>query len=74
MNTGIKYKEQWRDIVGYEGLYKISNKGRVKSFKFKKPSIIGGTVHKSGHHQINLIKDSICKTYLLIDLYKTTFQ
>lgn len=24
-------KEEWRDVVGYEGLYKISNKGRVKS-------------------------------------------
>lgn len=24
--------EEWRDIKGYEGYYKISNKGRVKSF------------------------------------------
>jgi len=23
--------EEWRDIIGYEGLYQISNKGRVKS-------------------------------------------
>ena len=24
--------EEWRDIEGYEGLYQISNLGRVKSF------------------------------------------
>lgn len=25
--------EEWRDVVGYEGLYKISNKGRIKSLQ-----------------------------------------
>ena len=25
------HKEEWRDIKGYEGIYKISNKGNVKS-------------------------------------------
>lgn len=25
--------EEWRDIYGFEGLYQISNFGRVKSFK-----------------------------------------
>lgn len=25
-------KEEWRDIKGYEGLYQVSNLGRVKSF------------------------------------------
>lgn len=25
--------EQWRDVIGYEGLYQVSNHGRVKSFK-----------------------------------------
>ena len=24
-------KEIWKDVVGYEGLYKVSNFGRVKS-------------------------------------------
>ena len=24
-------KEEWRDIVNYEGLYQVSNLGRVKS-------------------------------------------
>lgn len=27
--------EQWRPVVGYEGLYEVSNLGRVKSFSYK---------------------------------------
>lgn len=30
-----KIKEVWSDIDGYEGLYQISNYGRVKSLKRK---------------------------------------
>lgn len=26
-------QEIWKDIEGYEGLYQVSNKGRVKSLK-----------------------------------------
>ena len=25
--------EEWKDIVGYEGLYQVSNKGRIKNNK-----------------------------------------
>lgn len=32
-------EEIWKDIKGYEGLYKISNYGRVKSFHFGKERI-----------------------------------
>lgn len=32
--------EEWRDIEGYEGLYQVSNLGRVKSKRgILKPSI-----------------------------------
>ena len=27
--------EEWRDIKGYEGLYKVSNLGRVRSFNYR---------------------------------------
>lgn len=33
-------EEQWKDISGYEGLYQISNFGRVKSFHFKNSRIL----------------------------------
>ena len=30
--------EEWRDIEGYEGLYQVSNLGRVKSLKYNNSS------------------------------------
>lgn len=27
--------EEWKDIEGYEGLYQVSNKGKVKSLKYR---------------------------------------
>ena len=32
--------EQWRDVVSYEGVYKVSNYGRVKSFKCNKQKML----------------------------------
>ena len=29
-------QEEWRPVVGYEGLYEVSNMGRVKSLNYKK--------------------------------------
>lgn len=34
--------EEWRDVVGYEGLYQVSNMGRVKSLERKVPHWRGG--------------------------------
>jgi hypothetical protein len=47
--------EFWKDIPGYEGLYQVSNIGRVKSFitgKFIKPSI-----STPGYYRLNLYKN-----------------
>ena len=47
--------EEWRDIKGYEGLYKVSNTGEVFSCisnRLMKPSLSG-----SGYKQIRLSKD-----------------
>jgi len=34
-------KEEWRDIKGYEGLYQVSNLGRVKSLERTAPVMNG---------------------------------
>lgn len=34
--------EEWRDVVGYEGLYQVSSMGRVKSLERKLPHWCGG--------------------------------
>ena len=28
--------EQWKDVVGYEGLYQVSDLGRIKSLNYNK--------------------------------------
>ena len=34
-------KEEWKDIKGYEGLYQISNLGRVKSLSKTRKDKVG---------------------------------
>ena len=34
--------EEWRDVVGYEGLYMVSDYGRVKALERTHPSVRGG--------------------------------
>jgi hypothetical protein len=48
-------EEEWRDVVGYEGLYQVSNLGRVKSlFRYKK--ILKQTIRR-GYYQVELFKN-----------------
>lgn len=71
LNTDDLPNEEWRDIKEYEGLYKISNYGRVKSVeKYVNTGIRHSTKRK--------IKEKICKLefkngsspYLRIQLIK----
>jgi len=42
--------EAWKDIPGFEGLYQISNKGRLKSFKQYKDGRILSTKNNKGDY------------------------
>ena len=42
-------KEEWRDIKGYEGLYQVSNLGRVKSTKGKVDKILSPYINMHGY-------------------------
>ena len=47
--------EVWRDVAGYEGLYQVSNLGRVKSFKLDKNGrLMKGKHDKDGYIEISL--------------------
>ena len=46
--------EIWRPVVGYEGLYEVSNYGRVRR---KTWVLVNGTVTKSGHRRTLLTKN-----------------
>lgn len=47
--------EEWKDIEGYEGLYAISNKGRVYSYKSHR--ILKGSIESNGYIQVHLTKE-----------------
>jgi len=64
----MKYSTQeevWKDAIGYEGYYKVSNIGRVMGIK-KFPSkpdnrIAKGSISKHGYHYVHLRKDTKSK-------------
>lgn len=77
--------EEWRDIEGYEGLYQVSNLGRVRSLdklvrfgsgsvKFMKGRILKPGKRKDGYLQVNLCKDGKHTTFKLQTLVAKTFQ
>lgn len=49
-------QEIWKDIKGYEGLYQISNMGRVKRFKRKEEKNLNPCKDKRGYLRIDLYK------------------
>ena len=53
--------EIWRDVVGYEGLYKVSNLGNVKNCLSGR--ILKLCNDKDGYKIINLYKNGVRKTY-----------
>ena len=55
----INNVEEWREVVGYEGLYKISSKGRVKSYqgRHNKPKILKMSTTTTGYKKIELTKN-----------------
>lgn len=65
--------EEWRDIKGYEGLYQVSNMGRVKSLKRKegrilRPGIRGGgymfvVLCASGNKKYLLVHRLVCEAF-----------
>ena len=49
-------KEIWKDVEDYEGLYQVSNLGRVKSSYTNR--ILKGRKHTHGYLMVNLYKNS----------------
>ena len=68
--------EEWKDIKGYEGIYQISNKGRVKSLNYNrtgKEKIREGTVDNTGYKIISLSKNGKEKKYSIHRLVAQAF-
>lgn len=72
MNNIIIMEEIWKDITGYEGLYQVSNLGRVKSLEKTRgrgkghlypEKILKGYKKRSGYIEIDLRKNGKSKKY-----------
>ena len=50
--------EIYKDVIDYEGLYKVSNFGNIKNNKDK---ILKSSLYKNGYLMINLCKYGIVK-------------
>ena len=55
-------KEIWKDVKGYEGMYCVSNFGRVKSFKRKKAMILKPFYNMDGYLNVELRDSKSRKT------------
>lgn len=72
----IMQSEEWKDIAGYEGLYQISNLGRIKSFhkwRGNKEYITNGYPNKDGYMKIDLIKNGKKQVKSIHTLVLNTF-
>lgn len=75
--------EEWKDIEGFEGLYQISNFGRVKSlpkekqfgnnFYITKEKILKNQKDKDGYLQVNLYQNKKAKHYKVHRLVAKAF-
>jgi hypothetical protein len=64
-------EEVWKDIEEYEGLYQVSNFGRVKSSLTNR--IMTPQLHKVGYYRVGLRKDGNRKFYLVHRLVAGAF-
>lgn len=63
--------EIWKDVVGYEGLYQVSNLGRIKRLpsivknRYIKGGLLNPRKHNYGYLSVYLCKNGVCEQWLL---------
>jgi hypothetical protein len=78
-------KEEWKPVVGYEGLYEVSNIGKIKSLKKTVNHKLYGTKNKNefilninkttnfGYYKCKLTKDGITRCYFVHRIVANAF-
>ena len=64
-------EEIWKDIEGYEGLYQVSNVGRVKSLRNN--IILKNSIKRNGYESVKLSANNISKEYYIHRLVANAF-
>ncbi|CDQ22597.1 NUMOD4 domain-containing protein [Halobacillus karajensis] len=76
---------EWRDVVGYEGIYEVSDEGGVRTHKNKttysvrhgvrnwRQRVLAQKISADGCHRVNLWKDRKEKTWLVHRLVALAF-
>ncbi|XCH79055.1 MAG: NUMOD4 domain-containing protein [Candidatus Dehalobacter alkaniphilus] len=68
--------EQWKDVIGYEGLYQVSNLGNVRSLNYKNMGFAQNIVPKrtnKGYLQVHFKKNGILKAFTIHRLVAMAF-
>ena len=68
--------EVYKQIIGYEGLYEVSNLGNVKSLsndKTRKEKLLSSGIDKDGYLQVGLYKNGKQKRYFIHRLVAQAF-
>ena len=86
-NFGVIYmeKEIWVSVLGYEGLYEVSNTGKIKSLRRYNPDsgkhgmwykerIMAINLDKDGYQVVHLSKDGRCKLCKVHRLVLSSFD
>ena len=76
MNKELVALEIWKDIIGYENKYQVSNKGRIKSLYRKSNNseiILIPYKNTRGYLYVKLVKGNIIKSYAVHRLVATAF-
>jgi hypothetical protein len=80
MDTNVH--EIWLPILGYEGFYKVSSLGRIRSLSPRNSNTIYDdnslfirkqTIEKNGYHRVQLVKKGDAKIYLVHRLVAMAF-
>lgn len=69
-------QEVWKDIDGYEGLYQVSNHGRVKSLNYKrtgKAKVLSLKENNCGRMHVEIRRDGKKKDFLVHRLVASAF-
>lgn len=66
-------EEEWRPIKGYEGLYEVSNMGRVKSLHANEEIVLKQAEYRNGYMGVSLSKDGTVNMKLVHRLVAIAF-